>query len=264
MARVWRDGQKSTVHIYRLLTTVRWTLIWYDIEASALVIPAVQGTIEEKIFQRQLMKQDLSGAVVDAKTSGAKPQFSLEELRVGCLYWWCFTQMYVISLTGPLYSERKYVLWYIRFDLRTTLGVSIVVLLNCHAVEQYRIAFIRLEKAPSQSQSRHQLPHHDLVSCLFRIYSPHRSWSEYEQLIPLLITLRHQSFLLCPRPLPLPLSYSTGVISVAHWMKQKFRQVTNDLISEADKVTDSVYTGQTSPLVGHNYNVCVSKCGDVM
>jgi SNF2 family DNA or RNA helicase len=36
MARVWRDGQKKEVFIYRLLTT---------------------GTIEEKIFQRQLVKQ---------------------------------------------------------------------------------------------------------------------------------------------------------------------------------------------------------------
>jgi hypothetical protein len=39
MARVWRDGQKKTVIIYRLLTT---------------------GTIEEKIFQRQVIcTQDL-------------------------------------------------------------------------------------------------------------------------------------------------------------------------------------------------------------
>ena len=36
MARVWRDGQKRVVRIYRLLTT---------------------GTIEEKIFQRQISKQ---------------------------------------------------------------------------------------------------------------------------------------------------------------------------------------------------------------
>ena len=34
MARIWRDGQKSNVIIYRLLTT---------------------GTIEEKIFQRQVL-----------------------------------------------------------------------------------------------------------------------------------------------------------------------------------------------------------------
>lgn len=35
MARVWRDGQKRQVYIYRLLTT---------------------GTIEEKILQRQILK----------------------------------------------------------------------------------------------------------------------------------------------------------------------------------------------------------------
>ena len=33
MARVWRDGQKKTVYVYRLLTT---------------------GTIEEKMYQRQV------------------------------------------------------------------------------------------------------------------------------------------------------------------------------------------------------------------
>eukprot|EP00050_Salpingoeca_kvevrii_P005688 m.285111 g.285111 ORF g.285111 m.285111 type:complete len:360 (-) comp11299_c0_seq1:48-1127(-) len=43
MARIWRDGQKRSVHIYRFLTT---------------------GTIEEKIYQRQVAKQGL-GAVVD-------------------------------------------------------------------------------------------------------------------------------------------------------------------------------------------------------
>lgn len=59
MARVWRDGQKKTVHIYRLLTT---------------------GTIEEKIYQRQTAKQGLSGAVADAKDS-VKIEFSREELK---------------------------------------------------------------------------------------------------------------------------------------------------------------------------------------
>lgn len=59
MARVWRDGQKKTVHIYRLLTT---------------------GTIEEKIYQRQTAKQGLSGTVADAKDS-VKVEFSREELK---------------------------------------------------------------------------------------------------------------------------------------------------------------------------------------
>ena len=44
MGRVWRDGQKKRVHIYRFLTV---------------------GTIEEKIWQRQIMKQGLSDVVVD-------------------------------------------------------------------------------------------------------------------------------------------------------------------------------------------------------
>ncbi|XP_013382594.1 DNA repair and recombination protein RAD54B [Lingula anatina] len=59
MARVWRDGQKRTVHIYRLITT---------------------GTIEEKIYQRQIIKQGLSGAVVDSKIDGSIG-FSQDELR---------------------------------------------------------------------------------------------------------------------------------------------------------------------------------------
>ncbi|XP_012373582.2 DNA repair and recombination protein RAD54B [Dasypus novemcinctus] len=60
MSRVWRDGQKHPVHIYRLLTT---------------------GTIEEKIYQRQISKQGLSGAVVDLTKTSEHIQFSLEELK---------------------------------------------------------------------------------------------------------------------------------------------------------------------------------------
>ncbi|XP_052572765.1 DNA repair and recombination protein RAD54B isoform X1 [Peromyscus californicus insignis] len=60
MSRVWRDGQKHPVHIYRLLTT---------------------GTIEEKIYQRQISKQGLSGAVVDLAKSSEHIQFSVEELK---------------------------------------------------------------------------------------------------------------------------------------------------------------------------------------
>lgn len=59
MARVWRDGQKSQVKIYRLLTT---------------------GTIEEKIYQRQITKQGLSGTVADASAS-SKVEFSREDLK---------------------------------------------------------------------------------------------------------------------------------------------------------------------------------------
>ena len=43
-AQVWREGQRKRVWIYRLLTA---------------------GTIEEKVFQRQLSKMGLSEALVD-------------------------------------------------------------------------------------------------------------------------------------------------------------------------------------------------------
>ncbi|KAL6056692.1 DNA repair and recombination protein rad54b [Balamuthia mandrillaris] len=62
MGRVWRFGQKRQVWIYRLLST---------------------GTIEEKIFQRQLAKEGLSEAVVDAGLAGnaSRTRFSKEELK---------------------------------------------------------------------------------------------------------------------------------------------------------------------------------------
>jgi len=44
MARNWRDGQKKNVHVYRLLTS---------------------GTIEEKIFQRQISKTGLSETIIN-------------------------------------------------------------------------------------------------------------------------------------------------------------------------------------------------------
>ncbi|KAL4240145.1 DNA repair and recombination protein rad54b [Mactra antiquata] len=59
MARVWRDGQKNIVHIYRLLTT---------------------GSIEEKVYQRQISKQGLSGAIMDTRDT-SDVQFSTEDLR---------------------------------------------------------------------------------------------------------------------------------------------------------------------------------------
>ncbi len=62
MARIWRDGQKRKVHIYRLLTT---------------------GTIEEKIYQRQVAKQGLSVAVDDNEQKGTgRSEFSAAELKV--------------------------------------------------------------------------------------------------------------------------------------------------------------------------------------
>uniref|UniRef100_A0A146LH21 DNA repair and recombination protein RAD54-like n=1 Tax=Lygus hesperus TaxID=30085 RepID=A0A146LH21_LYGHE len=59
MARIWREGQTKNVHIYRLLTS---------------------GTIEEKIFQRQLKKTGLSENIVDSSDSNCV-KLSKEELR---------------------------------------------------------------------------------------------------------------------------------------------------------------------------------------
>lgn len=49
----------------------------------------MQGTIEEKIYQRQTAKQGLSGTVADAKES-VKIEFSHEELKVITTYWGFF------------------------------------------------------------------------------------------------------------------------------------------------------------------------------
>ncbi|KYQ58212.1 DNA repair and recombination protein RAD54B [Trachymyrmex zeteki] len=59
MARIWRDGQKKNVYIYRLLTT---------------------GTIEEKIYQRQISKANLSETVVDLNYLGSL-KLSTAELK---------------------------------------------------------------------------------------------------------------------------------------------------------------------------------------
>ncbi|XP_070171570.1 DNA repair and recombination protein RAD54B isoform X2 [Polyergus mexicanus] len=59
MARIWRDGQKKDVYIYRLLTT---------------------GTIEEKIYQRQISKASLSESVVDLNHLGSL-KLSTAELK---------------------------------------------------------------------------------------------------------------------------------------------------------------------------------------
>ncbi|KAF1347761.1 SNF2 family N-terminal domain-containing protein [Delphinella strobiligena] len=58
MARIHRDGQTRPCYIYRLLT---------------------KGALEEKIYQRQLSKQDLSDQIVDKKTTASS--FTAEELR---------------------------------------------------------------------------------------------------------------------------------------------------------------------------------------
>ncbi|KNC78208.1 hypothetical protein SARC_09348, partial [Sphaeroforma arctica JP610] len=59
MARVWRDGQKKTCFIYRLVST---------------------GSIEEKIFQRQAHKQALSSCVVDEEED-VQRHFAMDDLR---------------------------------------------------------------------------------------------------------------------------------------------------------------------------------------
>lgn len=64
-ARVWRDGQKKRVYVYRMLTT---------------------GTIEEKVFQRQVSKEGLQSVVSGRGSNAANGQavanfLSAEELR---------------------------------------------------------------------------------------------------------------------------------------------------------------------------------------
>jgi SNF2 family DNA or RNA helicase len=58
MARIWRDGQVLPVYIYRLVCI---------------------GTIEEKVLQRQFLKEKISDQVIDEKVSEMK--FDKDELR---------------------------------------------------------------------------------------------------------------------------------------------------------------------------------------
>lgn len=62
MARIWREGQKKRVWIYRLLTT---------------------GSIEEKIYQRQIAKQNLSRTVIGGSNcpKTKMSSFSKEDLK---------------------------------------------------------------------------------------------------------------------------------------------------------------------------------------
>mmetsp|Transcript_6887 Transcript_6887/g.14188 ORF Transcript_6887/g.14188 Transcript_6887/m.14188 type:complete len:146 (+) Transcript_6887:1993-2430(+) len=60
MARIWRDGQNKAVYIYRLLCT---------------------GTIEEKIFQRQIFKGQLESAIDSELVQDTPSSFSAEQLR---------------------------------------------------------------------------------------------------------------------------------------------------------------------------------------
>jgi len=59
MARVWRPGQQKKVYLYRTLST---------------------GTIEEKVFQRQVAKKSLASNIVEGETD-AVPDFSAKELK---------------------------------------------------------------------------------------------------------------------------------------------------------------------------------------
>ena len=66
MARIWRSGQKKPCYIYRLITT---------------------GTIEEKIYQRQMKKSGLARGVeahthsLAAAGSDSAAKFTVDELR---------------------------------------------------------------------------------------------------------------------------------------------------------------------------------------
>ena len=64
MGRVWRDGQKKKVFLYRLLCT---------------------GSIEEKVYQRQVSKQGLSANVVDMQDD-SKQHFTSDELKALFVY----------------------------------------------------------------------------------------------------------------------------------------------------------------------------------
>lgn len=59
MARVWRDGQRKPCFLYRFLAT---------------------GTIEEKIFQRQMHKRGLSNSIVDS-AEDVERHFSVADLK---------------------------------------------------------------------------------------------------------------------------------------------------------------------------------------
>lgn len=60
MARIHRDGQKRSVYIYRFLTA---------------------GTIDEKIYQRQITKLGLSRTLIGGKSDSKSNSFSPKELR---------------------------------------------------------------------------------------------------------------------------------------------------------------------------------------
>jgi len=86
MARIWRDGQKRDVYIYRFvrelddvleLNNSRNNRLWLWFSCRLLTT----GTIEEKIYQRQISKASLSESVVDLNHLGSL-KLSTAELKV--------------------------------------------------------------------------------------------------------------------------------------------------------------------------------------
>lgn len=82
MSRIWRDGQKKNVYIYRYINFKHFPQFLSTREIITYIFPRflTSGTIEEKIYQRQISKTALSNAVVDIQnTSSVK--LSIEELK---------------------------------------------------------------------------------------------------------------------------------------------------------------------------------------
>ncbi|EDR29108.1 DNA repair and recombination protein RAD54B, putative [Entamoeba dispar SAW760] len=65
MGRVWRDGQKKKCHIYRTLSA---------------------GTVEEKMYQRQIKKLELAGKVVEGGDDNDESTFDDKQLKELCIY----------------------------------------------------------------------------------------------------------------------------------------------------------------------------------
>lgn len=90
MCRVWREGQKKNVFIYRFVST---------------------GTIEEKILQRQMVKTGLSKTVVDDRS--LKAAFSKEMLKSLFVYneglsraYWFLHEIQIVIVIRLLMSIR--------------------------------------------------------------------------------------------------------------------------------------------------------------
>ncbi|KAG5321884.1 RA54B protein, partial [Pseudoatta argentina] len=85
MARIWRDGQKRNVYIYRYVQVQYHYMIMYLMEVYIILYKPIcrlltTGTIEEKIYQRQISKANLSETVVDLNYLGSL-KLSTAELK---------------------------------------------------------------------------------------------------------------------------------------------------------------------------------------